>query len=103
MITSPTEFLVDFLPVLRRKLGRTGFVIEHVHYFANLLKPWITRRDRWERFVIRRVPRDISRIWALDPEGSNYVEVPYRTLANPAVTLWEHRQTLARLRELPQH
>ncbi|AOT03646.1 Mu transposase C-terminal domain-containing protein [Arthrobacter sp. U41] len=99
VVTSPTAFLVDFLPVLRRKLGRTGFVIDHVHYFANVLKPWIARRDRLERFVIRRDPRDISRIWVLDPEGNNYVEVPYRTLSNPAVTLWEHRQAVARLRE----
>lgn len=28
--TNPTAFLVDFLPVLRRKLNRTGFVIDHV-------------------------------------------------------------------------
>ena len=36
-----TAFLVDFLPVFRRTLTRTGFVIDHVHYFANALKPWI--------------------------------------------------------------
>lgn len=40
-----TSFLVDFLPVIRRTLTRTGFVIDHVHYFANALKPWIGRRD----------------------------------------------------------
>lgn len=97
--SNPAAFLVDFLPVVRRKLGRTGFVIDHVHYFANVLKPWIARRGRLERFVIRRDPRDISRIWVLDPEGHHYVEVPYRTLSNPAVTLWEHRQALSRLRE----
>ena len=99
VVTNPTAFLVDFLPVIRRKLGRTGFVIDHVHYFANVLKPWIARRGRLERFVIRRDPRDLSRIWVLEPEGNNYVEVPYRTLSNPAVTLGEHRQALARLRE----
>lgn len=26
-------FLVDFLPVIRRSLTRTGFVVDHVHYF----------------------------------------------------------------------
>jgi putative transposase len=97
--TNPTAFLVDFLPVIRRQLTRTGFVIDHVHYFANVLKPWIARRESLERFIIRRDPRDISRIWVLDPEGTGYVEVPYRTLANPAVSVWEHRQALARLRE----
>lgn len=97
--SSPTAFLVDFLPVVRRTLTRTGFVIDHVHYFSNALKPWISRRETLEPFLIRRDPRDISRIWVLEPEGAHYVEVPYRTMANPAVSLWEHRHALARLHE----
>ncbi|AOT04294.1 DDE-type integrase/transposase/recombinase [Arthrobacter sp. U41] len=97
--SSPTAFLVDFLPVVRRTLTRTGFVIDHVHYFSNVLKPWISRRDTLGPFLIRRDPRDISRIWVLEPEGVHYVEVPYRTMANPAVSLWEHRHALARLHE----
>ncbi len=99
VVTSGTAFLVDFLPVIRRTLTRTGFVIDHVHYFANALKPWIARRDRLGKFVIRRDARDISRIWVLDPDGQQYVEVPFRTLSHPAVTLWEHRQAVARLRQ----
>lgn len=97
--SSPTAFLVDFLPVVRRTLTRTGFVIDHVHYFSNALKPWISRRDTLGPFLIRRDPRDISRIWVLEPEGVHYVEVPYRTMANPSVSLWEHRHALARLHE----
>lgn len=99
MSSNPTAFLVDFLPVIRRKLTRTGFVIDHVHYFCNALKPWISRRDNLARFILRRDPRDISRIWVLDPDGIEYVEVPYRTMSHPAVSVWEHRQALARLRE----
>lgn len=99
VVTSPTAFLVDFLPVVRRTLTRTGFVLDHVHYFSNALKPWIARRQEHGRFVIRRDPRDISRIWVLEPDGRHYVEVPYRTVSHPAVTLWEHRQAVARLRQ----
>ncbi|WP_444823411.1 hypothetical protein, partial [Acinetobacter baumannii] len=44
---------------------------------------------------MRRDPRDISRIWVLEPEGQHYLEIPYRTLSHPAVTLWEQRQALA--------
>lgn len=94
-----TAFLVDFLPVIRRILTRTGFVIDHVHYFANALKPWIGRRDSFGPFIIRRDPRDISRVWVLEPDGHHYVEVPYRSISNPAVSVWEHRQALSRLRE----
>lgn len=97
--SNPTAFLIDFLPVVRRTLTRTGFVIDHVHYFSNSLKPWISQRDILAPFLIRRDPRDISRIWVLEPDGRSYVEVPYRTMANPAVSLWEHKRAVSRLRE----
>ncbi|WP_205253171.1 Mu transposase C-terminal domain-containing protein, partial [Escherichia coli] len=71
----------------------------HIHYYADALKPWIARRDRLPAFLIRRDPRDISRIWVLEPEGQHYLEIPYRTLSHPAVTLWEQRQALAKLRQ----
>lgn len=97
IVTNSAAFLVDFLPVMRRKLTRTGFVIDHVRYFSNGLKPWIARRAQMERFVIRRDPRDISRIWVLDPDDGSYMPVPYRTLSYPAVSVWEHRAALERL------
>ena len=101
-VSNPKAFLIDFLPVIRRTIRRTGFVIDHVTYYADVLKYLIARRDRLGRFVIRRDPRDLSRVWVLDPEGSCYVEIPYRTLSHPAVTLWEHRRAVARLRERGQ-
>ncbi|HGQ7354013.1 TPA: DDE-type integrase/transposase/recombinase [Pseudomonas aeruginosa] len=100
VVTRPTAFLVDFLPVIRRTLTRTGFVIDHIHYYADALKPWIARRERLPAFLIRRDPRDISSIWVLEPEGQHYLEIHYRTLSHPAVTLWEQRQALAKLRQL---
>ena len=99
VVTRSTAFLVDFLPIIRRTLTRTGFVIDHIHYYADALKPWIARRERLPAFLIRRDPRDISRIWVLEPEGQHYLEIPYRTLSHPAVTLWEQRQALAKLRQ----
>jgi putative transposase len=99
-VVDETAFLVDFLPVIRRRLTRTGFVIDHIQYFANALKPWIARRETLGQFVIRRDPRDLSRVWVLDPDsGGGYIEVPYRTMSHPAVTLWEHRAAVTRLRE----
>ena len=92
-------FLIDFLPVIRRSLTRTGFVIDHVRYFSDALKPWIGRRDQLGKFVLRRDPRDISRIWVLEPEGGAYLPVPYRALSHPPISVWEHRGALARLRE----
>ena len=80
--------------------SETGFVIDLVQYYRDALKPWIARREQLGRFVLRRDPRDISRIWALDPDGDGYLEVPYRTLSRPPVSAWEQQAAVARLREL---
>ncbi|BCT78115.1 transposase [Sinomonas cyclohexanicum] len=98
VVADGAAFLVDFLPVYRRRLARTGFVLDHVHYFSDALKPWVARRDQLDSFVLRRDPRDISRIWVLDPDGGSYLAVPYRSLSRPPVTLWEHRAAVMRLR-----
>ncbi|MET7300160.1 DDE-type integrase/transposase/recombinase [Embleya sp. NPDC005575] len=98
-VTNEAAFPVDFLPVVRRALSRSGFVIDHVQYYSDALKPWIACRERLSRFVLRRDPRDISRIWVLDPDGTAYVEVPYRTLSRPPISVWEQKAATARLRE----
>ncbi|WP_442799962.1 DDE-type integrase/transposase/recombinase [Nocardia sp. NBC_01730] len=98
-VTNETAFLIDFLPVIRRSLTRTGFTVDHVQYYADVLRPLIACREHLGRFVLRRDPRDISRIWALHPETGDYLEVPYRTWSRPAISVWEHSAAMARLRE----
>lgn len=92
-------FLIDFLPVEKRNVRRTGFVLDHITYYADSLKPWIASRHRLDKFIIRRDPRDLSRVWVLDPPSNQYIELPYRSISNPAVTLWEHKKAIATLRE----
>ena len=99
-VRDPKAFLIDFLPVVHRSVGRAGFVIDHITYYADSLKPWIASRDRLDKFTIRRDPRDLSRVWVLDPPSNQYIELPYRSISNPSVTLWEHKKAVARLREL---
>jgi putative transposase len=41
--------------------------------------------------LVRRDPRDLSRVFVLDPKGGGYLEVPTRDLSRPAISLWEHR------------
>lgn len=97
-VTQMQAFLVDFLPVVRRRVTREGFRLDHIGYFSNALHPWIAERDDLDLFVIRRDPRDLSRIFALDPVGQFYVEIPCARLGRPSITLFEHRQAIARLR-----
>lgn len=96
---NPRAFLIDFLPVVRRTLRRDGVVIDHIHYFSDALKPWIERSDTPQRVLIRRDPRDLSRVHILDLDDGGYLEVPYREVSRPPVSLWEHRLARVRLRQ----
>ena len=98
----PRAFLIDFLPVVRRTLRRDGVVIDHIHYFSGALKPWIERDGPPRRVLIRRDPRDLSRIYVHNPDDGGYLEVGYRELARPPVSLWEHRLARSRLRRQRQ-
>ena len=99
IVTQPMAFLIDFLPVIRRTICRSGFLVDHITYYTDALKPWIANRDQLNKFIIRRDPRNISRVWVLDPEGAQYLEIPYRTLSHPSVTLWEHKKAIEKLKE----
>ena len=59
-------YLVDFLPVLRRSLQRDGLSIDHMTYFSSALRAWITARNRPGPLLVRRDPRDLSRVFVLD-------------------------------------
>ena len=98
-VNNSKAFLIDFLPIVYRRIQRQGFVIDHITYMSPTLKLWINEKDKDYTFVIRRDPRDLSRIYVLHPEESHYVEVPYRTFSNPAVTLWEHKFAIRKLKE----
>jgi putative transposase len=102
-VSNPKSFLVDFLPVLRRRIQRQGFVIDHLVYSSNALRPWIAERHQAHRFIIRRDPRDLSRIFVMHPEEEHYIEVPYRAMSHPAITLWEHRRAVERIRQQGRH
>jgi len=95
----PRTFLIDFLPVMRRSLQRNGLTLDHITYFSNALRPWIQARDRATSVLIRRDPRGLSRIFVFDDESGAYLEIPYRVLSRPAITLWEHKLARKRLRE----
>jgi len=98
-VNDEKAFLIDFLPVIKRDISRTGFLIDHIAYYSDILKPWIARRGQLNKFILRRDPRDISSVWVLDPESRRYLEIPYRIISNPSVTLWEHRKAVEKLRE----
>ena len=83
--------------MLRRRVTREGIVCDHIAYYSDALRPLVARRDRLGLALVRRDPRDLSRVWVLDAEGGAYVEVPCSRQERPAISLHEHRLAVAHL------
>ncbi len=93
-ILNPVRFARDLLPYEERCVGRDGIVWDKICYFHDSLRPWLDARKAGTRckFIVRRDPRDISKIYFLDPELKEYLEIPYRDLSKPSISIWEYRQ-----------
>lgn len=92
---------LDFMPFELRTVQDYGVVIDEIHYYHDILRPWINAPDpkeprRKRKFMFRRDPRDISQIWFYDPELNNYFPVPYRDTSHPPVSIWELREARSR-------
>ena len=75
-------------------------MLDHIVYYNNALRPFIANRDKYGKFLIRRDPRDLSRIYVYLEEEKNYLEIPYRSLSHPAISLFEHRIALKKLKAI---
>lgn len=82
-----------------RTVQRDGITWDNVHYFADVLRPLINLKKggKTVQFLVRRDPRDISKIQFLDHDLGEYFEIPYRDVGKPSVSLWEFK---AAVREL---
>ncbi len=98
-IHNSKAFFIDFLPIEYRTLRRDGFMLDHITYYSHGLRSLIPERGTYGKFLIRRDPRDLSRIYVHIPENSGYLEVPYRIASHPAISLFEHRMALKRLKD----
>ena len=94
-VADPRRFLIDFLPIERRRVRRDGVALHSIGYWADVLRTWIGHP---EPMIVRYDPRDLSRIYLLGPDGI-YYDLNYRDLRRPPISLWEHRLALKRLRE----
>jgi putative transposase len=94
-VSDPRRFLIDFLPIDRRMVQRDGIKLHSITYWSDVVRTWIGYP---EKMILRYDPRDLSRIYLLAPDGV-YYDLNYRDLQRPAVSLWEHRHALKRLRE----
>lgn len=101
--TNPERIRMDFLPSFDRTIQRYGVLKDHIYYYDPVLDPYINDEDANSRsarmHTFRYDPRDISRIFFLDPATNDYVPIPYRDLSRPVISEWEQRRAIAALRE----
>jgi putative transposase len=99
-IVDEETFRLDFMPFVERTIQAYGVVVDDIHYYHDVLRPFIhaTGTERNRKFLFRRDPRDISTIYFFDPDVKRYAAVPYRNTSYPAMSIWELREIHAKLR-----
>jgi len=88
---------MDFLPVIYRTVQRHGIEIDYIRYYSTAISKWIREKNPDPtapkgKFVVKRDPRNINKIYFLDPEINEYLEIPCVNRAAPSMTLWELRE-----------
>lgn len=101
--SDPLRIQLDFMPYYERTVQRYGIDIDKIFYNDPALDPYINAADpdnpkEKRKFLIRRDPRDISRVYFLDPADNRYNVIPYRNIGYPAMSAWELKSVRATLK-----
>ena len=96
-INDPARLLIDFLPIERRSVNRRGIRWGGIHYMDDILRPYLDDQSQ-TKFVVRRDPRDVSRIWFLCPDDNIYYPVRSRDISRPSISAWELENARKHLR-----
>jgi putative transposase len=100
----PLRIQLDFLPIFERSIQQYGIQINEITYYDKVLDPYVNAMDpehpkQKQKFLIRRDPRDISKVYFFDPGTKSYAVLPYRNIGFPAISAWELRDVLKKLKE----
>lgn len=107
----PEKVYLDFLPYIERTIQRTGVVIDHIRYYSDIFRSYLFEKawhssDRFvknlrsKKFIFKRDPRDISKIYFLDEKEARYVEIPYADTRRRPMSIWDHRAAMKKAGEL---
>ena len=93
----PLRIRLDFMPFFERSVQQYGIKIDHITYYDHVLEPYINSVDpenpkEKREFLVRRDPRDISKIYFFDPADNRYVSIAYRNIGKPAMSAWELKE-----------
>jgi len=105
-IFDESQVRLDFMPLEERTIQDYGVVIDHIHYYDDVLRKYVNSIDLLSgkarikrKFSFKRDPRDISCIYFLDPELKQYFRIPYRDTSRPSISVWEHNDAMKKLKE----
>jgi len=87
-------FLIQFLPIARRKIQADGLTLFHIRYWHPIFVAW---RVLGVQVIVRYHPENLSRIF-VSCDGGDVVEARYADLRRPPITLFEQRSALRAIR-----
>ncbi len=94
--TDERRVALDFLPIERRTIQRSGVEIDHISYRDGVLAKHIGEKhpktDRAIMYDFKRDPRDIRVIYFRDPDTNDYVPIHAALNGLPACSIWEWRE-----------
>lgn len=94
---------LDFMPYFERSIQKYGIIIDHIHYYSDILKNYINVKNAnskiSKKYIFRRNPKDISLVYFYDPETKEYFEIPYRNSIYPPISIWEHKAAVESLKK----
>lgn len=100
------RFFTDFLPYKEAQVKSYGIVWDYITYRDDALKPWVNALDpktqKPRKFIVRRDPRDLSKIHFWDPDLKRYFVIRWKDLRRPIVTKWEWEQARKDARSQPE-
>jgi putative transposase len=90
------QLRLDFLPYFERTVQEYGIQNWGLTWYSDSIRRLIHSRNQdsikqKKKFICRYDPRDLSRISLYDDQAKLYIEVRFRDLTRPAVSLWEVR------------
>ncbi len=96
-ILDEARLRMDFLPVTYRTVQRHGIEIDYIRYYSTAITKWIGEKNPDPtapkgKFVVKRDPRNINKVYFLDPEINEYLEIPCVNRGAPSMTLWELKE-----------
>lgn len=103
-IADEYKLKLDFMPFILRTVQEYGIVFDELHYYHESLQRWINSKNPTDikhkrKFICRYDPRNLNKLYFYDPETERYIEVPYKDLTRPPISIWELRAVKKKLKE----